>query len=214
MNIAELKACYQAGKSTRSDELNLRLHRALSWLENAQNTHDDLDMQFISLWIAFNAIYARRLGEESPDRAIFIEFLTKVCQYDKDKVLYDLIWHKFSGNIRTMLDNRYVFAAFWKYQAGMMTERAWQEDFEQSNKKAFNALAVQDTHGVLMVVFNRLYVLRNQIVHGGATYGSSINRAQLKDGCRILTDIIPVIVQIVLNNSNKDWGRPFYPVVD
>lgn len=65
-----------------------------------------------------------------------------------------------------------------------------------------------------MVVFDRLYVLRNQIVHGGATYGSSINRAQLKDGCRILTDIIPVIVQIVLNNSNKDWGRPFYPVVD
>lgn len=214
MNIAELKECYQAGKPTRSDELNLRLHRALSWLENAQNMQDDLDMRFVSLWIAFNAIYARRLGEDSPDRTTFIEFLGKVCRYDEHAELYDLIWTKFSGNIRTMLDNRYVFASFWQYQAGVITERVWQEGFEQSNKKAFNALAEKDTHKILMVVFDRLYVLRNQIVHGGATYGSSINRAQLKDGCRILTDIIPVIVKIVLNNSDKDWGKPFYPVVD
>lgn len=37
---------YQAQKATNSDELNLRLHRALSWLKHADNS-DDLDMKFI-----------------------------------------------------------------------------------------------------------------------------------------------------------------------
>jgi hypothetical protein len=33
------------------------------------------------------------------------------------------------------------------------------------------------------------------------------------DGCQILLALIPAIIEIVLNNSNNDWGKPFYPVV-
>ncbi|MFC0820980.1 hypothetical protein [Moraxella marmotae] len=212
--LATLKSQYQNGKSNRPDNLNLRLHRALSWLEKAQNCQGDLDMQFISLWIAFNAIYAKELSDSSPDRASFESFLGRICQFDKSDKLYHLIWDKFTKSIRTMLDNRYVFAEFWAFHNGKISPKAWQEDFETSNKKAYFALANQDTDAILRVVFSRLYVLRNQIVHGGATYGSSVNREQLKDGCQILSDIIPVIIQVVLDNDDKDWGKPFYPVVD
>ena len=112
-----------------------------------------------------------------------------------------------------MLDNPYVFQPFWDYQNGKISELAWQEDFSKANKKALNGLKDEDTATVLMVIFDRLYTLRNQIVHGGATYKSSVNREQLGDGCQILKAILPVVVGIVLNNPNVDWGKPFYPVV-
>lgn len=68
-----------------------------------------------------------------------------------------------------MLDNRYVLQPFWDYKNGKITENEWKEDFDKNNKKALTALANQDTYNILLVVFDRLYTLRNQIVHGGAT---------------------------------------------
>ena len=70
-----------------------------------------------------------------------------------------------------------------------------------------------DTGRILLVVFDRLYVLRNQLVHGGATWNSSINRAQVKDGAAVLGWLLPVFIDIMLENPDQDWGKPFYPVV-
>lgn len=200
-------------KPNRPDNLNLRLHRALSWLQKAENSQDDLDIQFISLWVSFNAIYARELGTHSSDRYNFVEFLRHVCQLDKDKNIYQLIWQKFSQSIRTMLNNRYVFQPFWDHHNGKISQAAWQEDFTKSNKKAYQALSNKDTDAMMIVIFDRLYTLRNQIVHGGATYDSSINRKQLQDACQILKSIIPIVIQIILDNPHRNWGKPFYPVV-
>ncbi len=204
---------FKKSKSERSDELNLRLHRSISWLTKAEQASDDLDIEFITLWISFNAVYAKELPERGADRASFIEFLNDICRLDTNKQLYELIWKTYPQSIRVMLDNRYIFQPFWDYQNGKIGENIWQEDFAKANKRAFNALAEQDTHAVLMVIFDRLYTLRNQIVHGGATYESRLNRSQLKDGCQILLSIIPSIIQVILNNPTHNWGKPFYPVV-
>ena len=208
-----LLQCFKQTKSERSDELNLRLHRSISWLTKAEQASDDLDIQFITLWISFNAVYAKELPERGADRASFIEFLNDICRLDTNKQLYELIWKTYPQSIRVMLDNRYIFQPFWDYQNGKIGENIWQDDFAKANKRAFNALAEQDTHAVLMVIFDRLYTLRNQIVHGGATYESRLNRSQLKDGCQILRSIIPSIIQVILNNPTHNWGKPFYPVV-
>lgn len=68
---------------------------------------------------------------------------------------------------------------------------------------------------MLSVIFNLLYTLRNQIIHGGATYGSKANRSQLKDTRNILEMIVPTIVEIMLEHPDKfnGWGKPFYPYV-
>ena len=58
-----------------------------------------------------------------------------------------------------------------------------------------------------------LDVLRNQLVHGGATWNSSINRAQVKDGAAVLGWLLPVFIDIMLDNPDQDWGKPYYPVV-
>ena len=33
-------------------------------------------------------------------------------------------------------------------------------------------------------------------------------------GAEILAFLVPVFVDLMMDNSQEDWGRPFYPVVD
>lgn len=63
------------------------------------------------------------------------------------------------------------------------------------------------------VVLERLYTLRNSIVRGGSTYNSKLNRAQLKDACNIMQLLVPIINDIMLENSQHDWGEIAHPVV-
>ena len=71
-----------------------------------------------------------------------------------------------------------------------------------------------DTRLVLAIVFERLYVLRNQLVHGGATWNSSVNRNQVRDGAAIMGHLVPAIIRIMMENGAAVWGAPCYPVVD
>ena len=67
---------------------------------------------------------------------------------------------------------------------------------------------------MLTLLFNRLYILRNQLVHGGATWKGKVNRSQVQDGKRILGTLVPVFVEIMMDNPQEDWGKPYYPVTD
>ena len=62
-------------------------------------------------------------------------------------------------------------------------------------------------------MFDRLYVLRNQLIHGGATWNSSVNRAQVKDGVHILLALVPVVIGLMLRRPEADFGEILYPVV-
>lgn len=220
-----LLAHYHQHKAAFPEPFRLRIHRALSWLKKAESLavtgggrsqeEADWDMAFIALWVAFNAAYAKDLAYISPsDRSSLRGFLQIVCGLDGKKQMYTLVWEKFSGNIRSLLDNRYVFQPFWDFHNGKISEEAWQTAFDEARKKANKALACQDTDTVLAVVFERLYTLRNQLVHGGATCGSSANRRQVLDGCRFLFSCMPVILQIMMDSpQHEEWGRPFYPFI-
>jgi len=39
-------------------------------------------------------------------------------------------------------------------------------------------------------------------------------RVQVGDSAAILGFLMPVFVDIMMNNPDGDWGQPFYPVVD
>lgn len=51
-------------------------------------------------------------------------------------------------------------------------------------------------------------------MHGGATYKGKVNREQVNDGHRMLTVLMPIIVEIMLNAVDEDWGDVYYPVVE
>ena len=62
MQHATLKRRHRQERDSQPTNLSLRLHRALSWLNRAEQAEDD-DGRFIFLWIAFNAAYATEIDE-------------------------------------------------------------------------------------------------------------------------------------------------------
>lgn len=89
----------------------------------------------------------------------------------------------------------------------------WKDRFKISARAFAPAFRAGDTAMVLSFVFDRLYVLRNQLVHGGSIWNGGINRAPVRDGAAILTFLMPVFVDLMTDDPGKDWGKPFYPVV-
>ena len=71
----------------------VRLHRALSWLKCASQQIDNLDLRFVSLWVAFNACYAN--GEDADkdlgEREAFRTFVSKLVQHDTNNCIYNLV---------------------------------------------------------------------------------------------------------------------------
>ncbi|OOF48181.1 HEPN domain-containing protein [Rodentibacter trehalosifermentans] len=200
-----------------AEDFRLRIHRAISWLEKSEQAGElgDLDTQFITLWISFNAAYARELVDmNTGEHRTLNLFLHLICQCDEEQRIYNLVWHKFSQSIRLLIKNQFVYQPFWDYHNGKISEKEFQLAFERSKEKAYSALEKGKTQYILEVIFSCLYTLRNQILHGGATYNSSANRAQLKDGCRVLSLLIPEMLQIMMENHQEiNWGKPYYPVV-
>ena len=197
------------------DGLALRVHRALSWIDRAERESDDPDARFVFYWIAFNAVYAKdipeRHGESERDR--FGGYFNEIVRLDTDNRIYDAVWNRFSSSIRVFLNNKFVFQPFWNYHNGIYGYDNWEARFNSSKAVVASALGRNDTVSILSVLFDRLYILRNQIVHGGATWNSSVNRDQVRDGVSIVSFLVPIFVDLMLDNPNERWGPPYYPVV-
>lgn len=214
MDFQTLKARHRLERDTHHVNLTLRVHRSLSWLQRAEQA-DDADGRFVFLWIAFNAAYATDIDENYrlSEQETFRAFLRKLCDLDQGRQIEKLVWSEFSGSIRVLLDNQYVFQSFWDYQNGKISEQQWTERFADGRRRAQAALAQRDTAEVLAVLFNRIYTLRNQIMHGGATCDSSVNRPQLRDCSSLLGKLVPLIIELMLDNPDTLWGDACYPVV-
>jgi hypothetical protein len=214
MTYAELKARHRAERDDYGESLSLRVHRALSWLRRAEDCRDD-DGRFIFLWIAFNAAYAQDLPQDYAlvESQKVQQFIVKIVGLDTHKHLYNLLWREFAQHIRVLLDNRYVYSAFWKWQRGECTEEAFLRNFTNSHNAAKRALGEGNTENALLIVLDRLYILRNQLVHGGATYSGAVNRAQLKDGAHLMGELVPTLIRIMMDNPNTLWGDAIYPVI-
>ena len=104
-----------------------------------------------------------------------------------------LVWTEFPKSIRVLLDNQYVFADFWRAQSGAIPQEEFERAFAAANHAAHVALGKQDTVTVLSIVLSRIYTLRNQLVHGGATWGSSVNREQLRDCTNFMAKLVPLV---------------------
>ena len=125
-----------------------------------------------------------------------------------------MIWEIYFGSIRLFLDNEYVFAPFWKFQNGDEACANWQDRLAGSKAVMRRALSEKDSATLLSILFDRLYVLRNQLMHGGATWNSSVNRDQVRDGRALLASLVPVFIEIMMDNPSMPWGQGHYPVVE
>jgi hypothetical protein len=198
-----------------STALTLRVHRSLSWLGRAQDESSDLDVRFILLWIGFNAAYAADIEAAlAGEREQFKTFFADLVKLDSDQRIYDVVWKRFPNEIRLLLNNRFVFSPFWSHLNGIPGNGDWAERLAASHRAVSSAIAKHDTPRILSIIFDRLYVLRNQLIHGGATWNSSANRDQVRDGAAVMSWLLPIFVDIMMDHPEHEWGMPYYPVVE
>lgn len=211
----DLKKTLKKKRDQFSDEHGTRLHRALSWLNCAAKQQDDVDLQLISLWIAFNACYAVDHGgsESLAERFAFQGFIEKLVSHDHQKHIYACLWQTYSGPVKALIKNPYVYSGFWQAKREDANSEQWQEGFNQLSVSALNYLSRQNVPQLLSIVLDRLFVLRNQLIHGGATYASKVNREQVEDGAQLLSSLVPIMIEIMLDAQQEDWGSIYYPVL-
>jgi hypothetical protein len=218
MSYQALKERHRAERGAWHPNLSLRVHRALSWLDRAEQLglQNDADGQFILLWIAFNAAYATEIDERFrlSEQETFRAFLTKLVELDAGRKRFEaLVWEEFPKSIRVLLDNKFVFQDFWNFKNGSLPEEEWKRRFAGAKKAAKSALAARDTVTVLAVVLSRIYTLRNQLVHGGATWNGSVNREQMRDCVNLMGKLVPLVIETMMDNPGTLWGDACYPVV-
>src|SRR5690606_29066670 len=95
MSFQELKQRHRQEREAQHSNQRLRVHRALSWLDRAEQA-EDLDGRFIFLWIAFNAAYATEIDDQQrlSEQETFKAFLQKLCTLDKAKRIDALVWQE------------------------------------------------------------------------------------------------------------------------
>jgi hypothetical protein len=195
------------------EPLRIRVQRSLSWLAESDRQYaQSLDCSFITLWIAFNAAYGNEMGQLEPsgDRAGYKEFIGTVCSMDSEGIIGNALFTTFSQGVRVLLDNRFCYQPFWNAVNGRASMADAAERFAEDRRKAYQALKTGDNSRLLSTVFDRLYTIRNQVLHGGSTCGGSSSRAVLKTGIGILRSVVPSILVVMLRHPGSDWGAPFY----
>ena len=189
---------------------------------------DSFHEQFIFLWIAFNAAYgAEDIGVDADGERVkevdrYRNFLREILRRDEQGKIQKIIWDTYSGPIRVLLKNKYVFRNYWDFVRGVRSEKEWKLTFRTYNRRVDRALGKNDVRSVLTILIEilyRLYTLRNQIFHGGTTFGTGWGQEQLRDGSRIMASLVPIILTIMdddikKNPHTKIWGKVAYPRIN
>lgn len=189
---------------------NVRFHRACSWLQRAEQTSpDDLDLALLSQWIAFNAMYGQwNHGEREPvpDIECWKHFLERMLDLDRGNQVRDVLSdHK--PLVMLIFEDEFLSRFFWQEPTD---KRA-----NQSKKVKFEAQTWYLERRWLLILerlFERIYLLRCQLVHGASTFNSSLNRTSIRHCAQMMDHTLRAFLQIWIQyGADEDWGIMCYP---
>ena len=141
-SYASLKQQHRELRHGFEEAFSIRMHRALSWLDRAEQECEDPDAGFIFYWVSFNANYsmeqedARDLSEVER----FKQYFELIVRCDVQKQIYNLVWQNFTNEIRAILENEYIFSVFWKSKQ-KNNQHGWKQSFDDSKVVVAKALA-------------------------------------------------------------------------
>ena len=203
-------------------DLSLRVHRAISWGLRAEKEANDFDAGFLLLWIGFNAAYARDSGARidgekgSEERKAFQNYFNILTPLDNSS-LYDAVWkEEFLAKNFLLVEDQFLYESFWKFHAGREAHKNWKNWLERDKQFFLRAQSYSDmrkkraTAKILYIIFSRLYVLRNQLMHGSATWGGRLNRTSVRRGATIMRRMLPIFIDLMMDNPHGNWGKPWY----
>lgn len=200
-----------------SEDNEDRIRRAKSWAEVAASdtAKGDDAIIFLFMWIAFNAAYGKPANPDGgeTERRKFKEFIGRIVEKDKKQTLRQCLMGK-SKLIGKLLENEYIYQPFWH---DMRERTITYPKSKPDNDYVYKSWKRGETAPILGELMWRLYTLRNQIMHGGTTYGEeSWGKRQLRDGAKFMATVMPRIIEIMetdikTNSKTPYWGPVAYP---
>lgn len=207
--LPTLKSLLDQQRAVLPDETALRLHRAISWFDSALTFDHNPDHRFIALWVCFSACFGRDDRSSSlGERNEFIKFIDQLERNDTEGELAFHLWGSYANSVRSLIDNPYVLRQYWEPN---QPDEHWQNELKRQKSRVSRYFKERAVASLLVIVLDRLSVLRDQILNGGATFNSRVNRRQVLDGTDLLTDILPIIMRLMLNHPEENWGKVLYP---
>jgi hypothetical protein len=197
-----------------------RLHRARSWICAAKalgpNQHH---AEFIFLYIAFNALFGRRQyegskEEQSKDRQEFIDRVSAMSVHGSragDRLLQRAL-QACQEECGELILNYFLRDTYWRKEK---TSRELKAEFIRQRYRAEKEFRKGRWNCQLELVLRRLAVLRNQILHGCVTYGtSSKGLPSLLAGLAVLRQIVPALYELMAKYGHHvTWPAIPYPRV-
>lgn len=206
-NHKMLHQLYVEQKTGFNRHFDARMRRALSWLERAEKENGEPHTGFILYWISFNACYLPKLGNiRDADRANRRKYFSMITECDTQGLIHDLVWQKRNAEIKRLLKNQFIYGPFWN-TPDPTSDLSWKVGFNSQKRQLDNAFEAKNTVRVLSILFGRLYVLRNQLMHGSATWNGERNRPQVDDGYKIISKLQGLFLLTMLNHPSMDWGK-------
>lgn len=201
-----------AAQREANQSFSIRVWRGLSWLERAEQLDaSDIEGRFVFGWIGFNALYGRMDSDAGPwsDRQALGAFLAQVWRLDRREQLRPALGRR-QTLVLGLIENRYLSLDYWIGERAPALRK-----IKGEVKSAILCFTRPDRLPILRALFDRLYVMRNQVFHGASTKGSRLNRRPLQDSARILLELLPCFLAIMIEHgSEEDWGDVCFPPRD
>lgn len=195
------------------DNWGIRAHRALSWHKRATELPaDQPEARYLFYWISLNSLYSRwdaQRNAPGADRDTRQSFIRRLIQFDSGGRISAML-HQQRPLIKKILGNPFLSSVFWR-DPHHPKARGWASEDVNYLEKNFREHNYQK---LLEQVFDRLYVLRGQLVHGASTGGSHLNRTTLYHCLMMLAQMVPVILELVIDQGiDANWPELCYPPV-
>jgi hypothetical protein len=203
---------------SKKQDLHDRLSRAHSWIEAAGKLPlEQKHAAFVFLFIAFNALYGQRRyeGTEFDARKDRQEFLRRIrIMQDYDNRFGQGIVLKTLKACRkpgvALIRDTFLRDTYWSKKEAA---KELQKVFDRLAATVEAKLERGHHEEFLKLVLQRLTVLRNQIMHGCATYGpKSKGITSLEDGLVLLKELVLAFHTLMTKyGSRVDWPAIPYP---
>ena len=193
----------------------LRSRRAISWIAYAEEEtrRGRYHTAFCFYWIAFNACYGSDPSRD--EKSEYESYFEEIERHDKEKTICRYILYEIDRDVEDLVKCRFAYDGFWRDGHRTLSDAKWRRSLQREVDR-FSELVIggmdMNTVEVLSIVFDRIYCVRNQVIHGCTTRERSTGDDQIRLGSTILDRLVPVFVRLMLGNRHTGrWRPPYYP---
>ena len=204
-----------------------RLTRSASWLRAASELEKDKRLEevdnhtvFIYRYIAFNSLYGRWKFEGTEKLTwkqfdLFFDNLLALHSEDQQRkgtkgiILRDALTQCRSQWMR-LIEIEFLDNGYWHVEEHRL---GFKDKYRSEKFRALQMLNQQEYKALLHSIFSRVWVLRNQIIHGGATFGpASLGWESVKTANPVLRVLVPAFYRLMEEYPDAvDWPAIPFP---